>query len=99
MEIDLVSMAVNMAIDPENGKVSHLRVVMGAVGPTPLRALKAEEILVGKVPDDNLIEEAGDFCAAESRPIDDFRASAAYRREMLKVLFRRAFQEALTAIG
>lgn len=99
MEVDMASMAVNMAIDPSTGKVNNLRIVMGAVGPTPLRALKAEGILMGKGPDDNLLQAAADSCAAESRPIDDFRASAAYRREVLKVLFRRAFQETLAAVG
>jgi carbon-monoxide dehydrogenase medium subunit len=99
MEIDMVSVAVNMALNPEDGKVSHIGIVMGAVAPTPLRARKAEEILLGKIPDDNLLQEAADSCAAESRPIDDFRASAAYRREMVRVLSRRGLQETLNVIN
>jgi carbon-monoxide dehydrogenase medium subunit len=98
MEIDMVSVAVNLALDAANDKVSHVRIVMGAVAPTPLRARGAEKILLGRIPEENVLREAAEACAAESKPIDDFRASAAYRREVLKVLTLRALNEALAAI-
>jgi carbon-monoxide dehydrogenase medium subunit len=99
MEIIMASVAVNLALDPADGKVSQVRIVMGAVGPTPLRARRAEEMLVGRIPDESILRRAAAACAAESRPIDDFRASAAYRREVVKALARRGLQETAAAIA
>jgi carbon-monoxide dehydrogenase medium subunit len=93
MDIDMVSVAVNLAIDPSDGKVSHVRIVMGAVAPTPLRARQSEDILLGKGLDVDQIGKAAEACAKDARPIDDFRASAAYRREIVKVLARRCLEE------
>jgi carbon-monoxide dehydrogenase medium subunit len=98
MEIDMVNVAVNLALEKKSGKVNQIRIVMGAVAPTPLRALKAEELLKGKSPDETLIEKAAETCAEASKPIDDFRASAAYRREIVKVLSRRAINDVLSAL-
>lgn len=99
MEIDAVNVAVNVALNPGTGAVEQVRIVMGAVGPTPLRAREAEGLLLGKVPGDELLAEVAEACAAAARPIDDIRASAAYRRQAVKVLVRRAFAEALAAAG
>ncbi len=98
MEIDMVSVAVNLALDPSDGKVNHVGIVLGAVAPTPMRARKAEEILLGKDPNDDEIGKAAGACAEESRPIDDFRASAAYRGEMVKVLAKRCLKETWASI-
>jgi carbon-monoxide dehydrogenase medium subunit len=94
MEIAMVSAAVNVQVDPESGSVKDSRIVLGVVAPTPIRATDAEEMLAGQVPSDELLASAAESCAKVSRPIDDFRASADYRREMLKVLFERAINEA-----
>jgi carbon-monoxide dehydrogenase medium subunit len=97
MEIDMVNVAVNLALDPGNGKVREVRIVLGAVAPVPLRARQAEGLLTGKLPDDALLDRVSETCASESRPIDDFRATAAYRREIVKVLSRRVLKEVLSA--
>ncbi len=68
------------------------RVALGAVAPTPLRALRTEAALEGQTLNKEVIEQAAQVAAAESKPIDDVRASAEYRREMVKVLTRRALQ-------
>ena len=98
MEIDMVNVAVNLALDPGNGKVKEVRIVLGAVAPAPLRARKAEDMLKGNVPEDALLDKVSETCASESRPIDDFRATAAYRREIVKVLSKRTLKEVLSAI-
>ena len=98
MEIDMVNVAVNLAIEPGRGKVRDVRIVLGAVAPAPLRARKAEGMLKGKVPEDSLLDKVSETCAAESRPIDDFRAAAAYRREIVQVLSKRTLKEVLSAI-
>lgn len=70
--------------------VRSIRLVLGAVGPTPFRALAAEEVLAGQKLDDSLIAQASRTAAEEARPITDKRASAEYRTTLVEVLTRRA---------
>ena len=94
--IDLAIVGV-AAILTMNGELCRdVKIVLGAVAPTPMRAKKAEKVLEGKKIDDFLIEEAAKAASSECRPIDDLRASAQYRREMVKVLTRRAILGAMT---
>jgi len=89
MELATVGVAVTLTLD--SGDIcSDVRIVLGAVAPTPIRALKAEAVLRGKVVDERVIEEAAVRARAESRPISDVRSSASYRREMVYVQSRRA---------
>jgi CO/xanthine dehydrogenase FAD-binding subunit len=66
-----------------------VRLALGAVGPTPLRARRAEALLEGKALDAALAEAAARAAADEARPIDDVRASAWYRKELLHNMTRR----------
>ncbi len=59
-----------------------------------MRARRAEAVLEGKAVTPELISDAADAAAAESRPVSDLRGSAAYRRDMTRVLTRRAVTEA-----
>ncbi len=96
LEISLVNLAAFVRLDGD-GQVAEARVVMGAVGPTPLRAPSAEEFLVGQRPageDDPLFAEAARKAAGDAKPIDDHRGSAEYRRAMVEVLTRRALTRA-----
>ena len=56
---------------------------------------KAEGILVGAKAGDEVIRQAAKTAAEESKPIDDHRASAEYRRTMVEVLVRRAIHQCL----
>jgi carbon-monoxide dehydrogenase medium subunit len=94
MEIAMVSAAVNVQVDPETRSVKDLRIVLGVVAPTPIRARDAEQMIIGEVPSEELLTSAAEACAKISKPIDDFRASAEYRKAVLKVFFERAFNEA-----
>jgi carbon-monoxide dehydrogenase medium subunit len=91
MELATVGVAVSLS-------ASEIRIVLGAVAPTPIRARRAEELLRGKTLNDVLIEKAAEAAAGESAPISNVRASAGYRRDMVRVLTRRALQQALGAI-
>jgi carbon-monoxide dehydrogenase medium subunit len=97
-EIDIASVAVNIAIDPATGLISNARIAMGAVAPYAMRAEKAEEFLVGRKPTADVVNEAAVQCSLECRPIDDLRASASYRRHIVGVLARRMLRDALAAI-
>jgi CO/xanthine dehydrogenase FAD-binding subunit len=94
MDIALVNCAVFLSLVPKREVVQDIRIALGAVAPTPLRAKTAEDVLRGKSPDKYAIEEAADRAVASVSPIDDVRCGASYRREMVRVLTRRAIEEA-----
>jgi len=94
LEISLVNVAVFMTAEGPDGPIKAARVVMGSVGPTPLMSLSAEKVLLGEKPSEALFLAAGEAAAMDSRPIDDFRASAEYKRAMVKELTRRALAQA-----
>jgi carbon-monoxide dehydrogenase medium subunit len=93
VDIAIVGVAVYLTLDKSHG-LQKVRIVLGGVAPTPLRARKAEELLVGQRLEEKLITEAARMSAEESRPISDQRASAQYRRDMVKVWTRYALREA-----
>lgn len=82
----------------EDGILADVKIALGAVAPTPIRARKAEEILKGKKPEDGLFEEAGKLASGESSPIDDTRSSADYRRKMVGILVKRVLKEAIEQV-
>lgn len=93
MDLAVVNVAVFCV--KENGQFKDIRISLGAVAPTPIRARKAEMSLKGTKADDEAILNAAKIASAESRPIDDHRASAEYRRMMVEVLVRRAIHKAI----
>jgi CO/xanthine dehydrogenase FAD-binding subunit len=97
LEISLTNVAAYLALD-QDGSIKTARVVLGSVAPTPLRSPSAEKVLAGEKPGEALFEKAGEAAAVDSKPIDDFRASAEYKKAMVAVLTKRAlnmaFQEA-----
>lgn len=92
-DIALVNVAVALDLDGE--RVHNVRIALGAVAPTAIRATRAEAALEGSVPAGDLLREVGRLAAGEARPISDWRASAEYRRRMSEVLVRRALARAL----
>ncbi len=78
-----------------NGRMEGVRIALGSVAPTPIRARTAEAVLEGKEPSMELVEEAASRAREETRPITDVRASAEYRREMSFVLVRRLILDLL----
>ena len=78
-------------------RCSGVRIVLGAVAPTPLRAKNSEALLEGQVLSEALAAKAGDEAARESKPISDVRSSADYRRAMVGVMTKRAILNA--AVG
>ena len=70
---------------------------MSAVAPTPLLCPEAEAVLVGREPAEDVLAEAAAACADACRPIDDVRATAAWRRHVVGVLARRALAQSVEA--
>jgi carbon-monoxide dehydrogenase medium subunit len=72
-----------------------VRLALGSVAPTVVRAPLAERFVQGlDWSDPATLAEFGRLAASEARPIDDLRGSAAYRRRVVEVLARRALQHA-----
>lgn len=90
---DLAIVGVAVMASLNEGCCRNVKIALGAVAPTPMRARRTESLLEGKILDDALIEIAARAAAEESRPITDVRASADYRKEMVKVLTRQAIKQ------
>ena len=93
--MDLAIVGVAVVVIPKDGFCKDIRVALGAVSPTSIRVKKAEDILRGQKFGDDLIDKVAQISSEEARPIDDHRASADYRRAMVKVLVSRGIKEAL----
>ncbi len=91
MAISVVTVAAVVRL--EEGRIKEARLALGAVAPTVIRAREAEEALLGRPLEEGAIAEAASLAASAARPISDIRASAEYRREMVKVLVRRALSQ------
>lgn len=87
-EMDLSTVCTSVGIINE-----EIRIAMGAVAPTPIRAWKAEDYAREKVLTDETISEIADIAASESKPIDDVRGTKVYRKEMVKVMVRRSLEK------
>jgi xanthine dehydrogenase small subunit len=80
---DISSVAVGVALDVTDGVVRRARIGLGGVAATPVRARATEEALTGQPWRADAVRRAARVMAAEGTPIDDHRASAAYRSAML----------------
>ena len=97
IESDLatVGVAVSITLGSSDGTCQDVQIALGAAAPTPMRAKQAEAVLRGKKITDNLLKEAGEIASTEAEPISDIYASEEYRRELVKILFKRVGKEAL----
>ncbi len=98
LDLAVVGVAAMIRTNPQLSKCFEARIVLGAVAATAIRAKKAESILAGAVLNEAAIEEAAKAAAEESRPIDDVRASAWYRKKMVAVTTKRAIALAIEQI-
>jgi aerobic carbon-monoxide dehydrogenase medium subunit len=96
---DFAIASVALCLAVEAGRVSALRVAVGGCGPRPVRSAAAESTLVGARLAALDTTELGAALAEAADPVDDVRASAAYRRLVIPRLLRRAVAEAVAAVG
>lgn len=88
MDIALANMGCVIKLDGD--KCEEVRIGLGAVAPVPMRATETEAVLQGQVLNDELIEKAAQTAANECKPIDDIRATADYRRTLVRAMVQRA---------
>jgi carbon-monoxide dehydrogenase medium subunit len=92
---DYATVAVAARAQLLDGKVSNLRVALGAAGPTPVHATAVEAALEGQTPTAESIRQAAQAVADQVDPLDDFRGSSDYKRDMAVVFTRRALERVL----
>ena len=88
------AVACQLNID-STGTIQDIGIGLTNVGSIPIRASSTEELLKGKNPNDNMIEEAGRLSASDSEPMDDLRGSAEYKRALVDELTQRAIKLSL----
>ena len=98
IDLAIVNLAIVITLEPENKTCNDIRIVMGSVAETPIRAQKAEKVLRGLKIDSKLIDKAAQVASDEAHPrTGSIRGSVEYKKEMIKVFTRRALGE-LTAL-
>jgi carbon-monoxide dehydrogenase medium subunit len=90
----LVNVAAALWVDWDKNTFVAPRISLGAVAPTVIHASSAETYLEGKTITPEAMVEAGKLAVNDAKPINDFRASAAYRRDLIAVLTKRALESA-----
>jgi xanthine dehydrogenase FAD-binding subunit len=94
--LDISTISIGFAARRDNkGRLHDVRLALGAVAPTPLRVRSAEALLEGKTIDAALADAAARAAAHEAQPIDDVRASAWYRKELVHNMTRRMLTDAI----
>lgn len=95
MDISAVGVASVVSLEGRDGVCRDVRIALGAVAPTVMRARSAEAQLRGQRLDAALIQRAARAAMEDSRPIDDIRGTAHYRKAIVESLTRRTLQYAL----
>lgn len=95
MDIAAVGVAAALTLGRDGSTCDEVTIALGAVAPTPMRARKAERVLRGHAIGDELVAQAAECAAGETQPISDVRASAGFRRELVRVLSDRIIHAAI----
>jgi aerobic carbon-monoxide dehydrogenase medium subunit len=89
-----VAVAATFTLDSASA-AHHVRIALGGVGPTPLRAVRAEKALEGNSADAGALVRAAHAAPEDARPTDDLRGSIEYKRAMVEIYTHRALARAL----
>ena len=88
--------AASAAVWLEGDTIADVRIALSAVGPTTVEVTRAEELLRGKAPSDELFAEAGAIASEDCSPASDGRGPVDYKRHLAGVLTTRALRRAAT---
>jgi len=95
MDISTVGVATVVSLDSQEGVCLDVRIALGAVAPTVVRARSAEALLRGQRLETERIQQAARAAMEEARPIDDIRGTAHHRRAIVESLTRRTLDYAM----
>jgi carbon-monoxide dehydrogenase medium subunit len=85
-------------LEDDRIQCNEIRIAMGVVAPTPMRAKHAESLLRGKMLSDEGINEVSEAASREAQPRDSIRGEAWYRKDMIRVLVRRMIMKAIERV-
>ena len=88
--------AASAAVWMDGGKIAEAGIALSAVGLTTIHLSRAEELLKGKAPSDNLFTEAGEMASTDCSPSADGRGPVDYKRHLAGVLTGRALRRAVS---
>ncbi|WP_214658922.1 FAD binding domain-containing protein [Candidatus Formimonas warabiya] len=94
LAISVCNCASYVELDVEN-RIKAVKIALGSVAPTPVRVRRTEQFLLGRVPEEDLFSQAGEMAKDEVNPITDIRSTADYRKDVVAVLVKRTFREAV----
>jgi carbon-monoxide dehydrogenase medium subunit len=91
---DFAIVAASAALSIQGGRIAQAGLACSAVGPTTMHIGRAEEMMVGQAPSEQLFAQAGQMASADCSPNSDGRGSADYKRHVAGVLSTRALSRA-----
>src|SRR5215210_8728126 len=86
--------AASAALWVEDGRIADAGVALSAVGPTTVHLTRADELLRGQAPSEELFEQAGEIASEDCAPLPDGRGPVDYKRHLAGVLTKRALRRA-----
>jgi len=91
---DFAIAAVSAAVWLQGGTIADAGIALAALGPSAVIVSRAEELLRGKAPSEELFAEAGEIASADCAPVPDGRGPIDYKRHLANVLTVRALRRA-----
>ena len=98
MDLALVGVATHLRLDSNKKVCKAVRIALGAVATTPIRAPEAEEAIINKTFDEDAATEAGRIASENISPRSSIRASREYRKEMVGVLVKKALMKSFERV-
>lgn len=92
---DYATVAVCAVAAVEGDTCSDIKLALGALGPTPIRAKAVEDMLLNKPINPEAMMKAADAVASIVSPLDDFRGTAEYKKDMAVVFTKKALRDVL----
>lgn len=99
MDIATLGVGVTVKLSPDKTKVESFRLAFGVAAPTPIRCHKTEELAAGSPLNQALLDAVGASALTEVKPRSSWRASEAFRRQLVRELSARALKSAVTKAG
>lgn len=99
MEIATLGCSVSIKLSAEKDKVDDFRIAYGVAGPVPMRCFEVEQLVKHQIVSDELLKVIEEGALAETKPRDSWRASKAFREQLISELGRRATIQAIENAG
>jgi carbon-monoxide dehydrogenase medium subunit len=92
---DFAIAAASAAVWLDGDTIADAGIALSAVGPTTIDVVRAQDLLRGNVPSEELFEQAGAIASEDCAPVPDGRGPADYKRHLAGVLTKRALRRAV----